>query len=145
MNKNEDYDRMVKKASPDSPVLADCMRAFIVGGLICVIGQFLNNRALAMGYDPKTASLITSVTLIIAASLLTGLGLYSRIGKWAGAGSIVPITGFSNSVTSPAVEYRREGMIMGLGAKIFTIAGPVILYGVLTSMAVGIVYYFVGR
>lgn len=136
---------MVKQASPDSPLFTDCAKAFLVGGLICIIGQFLNNWALARGYDGRTAAMFTSVTLIIAASLLTGLGIYSRIGKWAGAGSIVPITGFSNSVTSPAVEYRREGMIMGLGAKIFTIAGPVILYGVLTSMLVGVFYYFMGR
>ncbi len=142
MGKNAEYDRMVKQASPDSPVLTDCLKAFVAGGLICIIGQFLNNFALARGFDGRTAATITSITLIVAASLLTGLGIYSKIGKWAGAGSIVPITGFSNSVTSPAVEYKREGWIMGLGSKIFTIAGPVILYGVLTSMAVGLVYYF---
>ncbi len=142
---SESYDEMVKKASPDSPLLKDCIRAFAVGGLICVIGQMLTNFALNYGLDEKSAATFTSVTLIVAASLLTGMGLYSKIGKFAGAGSVVPITGFSNSVTSPAVEFKKEGYILGLGSKIFIIAGPVILYGVLTSVIVGMVYYFAGR
>ncbi len=142
---NESYDDMVKKASPDSPLLKDCIRAFAVGGLICVIGQMLTNFALNYGLDERGAATFTSVTLIVAASLLTGMGLYSKIGKFAGAGSIVPITGFSNSVTSPAVEFKKEGYVLGLGSKIFIIAGPVILYGVLTSIIVGMVYYFAGR
>ena len=142
---SESYDDMVKKASPDSPLLKDCIRAFAVGGLICVIGQMLTNFALNYGLDEKSAATFTSVTLIVAASLLTGLGLYSKIGKFAGAGSIVPITGFSNSVTSPAVEFKKEGYVLGLGSKIFIIAGPVILYGVLTSIIVGMFYYFAGR
>ncbi|MBQ9518881.1 MAG: stage V sporulation protein AC [Firmicutes bacterium] len=142
---SESYDDMVKKASPDSPLLKDCIRAFAVGGLICVIGQMLTNFALNYGLDEKSAATFTSVTLIVAASLLTGLGLYSKIGKFAGAGSIVPIPGFSNSVTSPAVEFKKEGYVLGLGSKIFIIAGPVILYGVLTSIIVGMFYYFAGR
>lgn len=142
---SESYDEMVKKASPDSPLLKDCIRAFAVGGLICVIGQMLTNFALNYGLDERSAATFTSVTLIVAASLLTGMGLYSKIGKFAGAGSVVPITGFSNSVTSPAVEFKKEGYILGLGSKIFIIAGPVILYGVLTSVIVGMVYYFAGR
>lgn len=136
---------MVKKASPDSPIISDCVKAFFVGGLICVIGQLLHNYILAYGVDEKTASTLTSVILIASASLLTGLGIYSKIGKFAGAGSIVPITGFSNSVTSPAVEFKQEGFILGVGSKIFIIAGPVILYGTLTSVVVGIFYYFFGR
>lgn len=139
------YDEMVKKSSPDSPLFTDCLKAFAAGGLICVMGQALTNWGLGLGLDEKTAGLCTSVILIAGASLLTGLGLYSKIGKFAGAGSIVPITGFSNSVTSPAVEFKQEGFILGLGAKIFTVAGPVILYGVLTSMGVGVLYYFFGR
>lgn len=142
---NDSYEEMVKKASPDSPLLKDCIRAFAVGGLICVIGQMLTNFALNYGLDERGAATFTSVTLIVAASLLTGMGLYSKIGKFAGAGSIVPITGFSNSVTSPAVEFKKEGYVLGLGSKIFIIAGPVILYGVLTSIIVGMFYYFAGR
>ena len=142
---SESYDEMVKKASPDSPILKDCIRAFAVGGLICMKGQLLTNTALNYGLDERSAATFTSVTLIVVASLLTGLGLYSKIGKFAGAGSIVPITGFSNSVTSPAVEFKKEGYVLGLGSKIFIIAGPVILYGVLTSILVGMVYYFAGR
>ena len=136
---------MVKKASPNSPIASDCIKAFIVGGLICVIGQLLHNFILSYGADEKTAATLTSVILIVSASLLTGLGIYSKIGKFAGAGSIVPITGFSNSVTSPAVEFKQEGLILGVGSKIFIIAGPVILYGTLTSVIVGIFYYFFGR
>ena len=142
---SESYDEMVKKASPDSPLLKDCIRAFAVGGLICAIGQMLTNFALNYGFDERSAATFTSVTLIVVASLLTGMGIYSKIGKFAGAGSIVPITGFSNSVTSPAVEFKKEGYVLGLGAKIFVIAGPGILYGVLTSIVVGMVYYFAGR
>lgn len=143
---NKKYEKMVQKASPNSPIFMNCIKAFFVGGFICTIGQFINNMVTKYGAaDEKTAGLYTSVILIFTASLLTGLGLYSKIGKFAGAGSIIPITGFSNSVTSPAVEFKKEGFIMGLGAKIFTIAGPVILYGVLTSIIVGIVYYFFGR
>lgn len=141
----EKYNKMVKEVSPNSPIVKDCLRAFLVGGLICTIGQLINDFAMSFGADEKTAGTYTSVILIIAASLLTGMGVYSKIGKFAGAGSIVPITGFSNSVTSPAVEFKQEGFILGLGAKIFIIAGPVILYGVLASIAVGTVYFFMGR
>ncbi len=140
----EQYDKMVKKASPDSPILKNCIKAFIVGGVICTVGQIITNIAKLWGADVEEAGTYTSVILVVAASLLTGLGLYSKLGKFAGAGSIVPITGFSNSVTSPAIEFKKEGMILGLGAKIFIVAGPVILYGVLTSVLVGIVYYFLG-
>ncbi|MBQ6553715.1 MAG: stage V sporulation protein AC [Firmicutes bacterium] len=144
-NIKQKYSEMVKKASPNSPIASDCIKAFIVGGLICVIGQLLHNFILSYGADEKTAATLTSVILIVSASLLTGLGIYSKIGKFAGAGSIVPITGFSNSVTSPAVEFKQEGLILGVGSKIFIIAGPVILYGTLTSVIVGIFYYFFGR
>lgn len=140
----EQYDKMVKRASPDSPIIKNCIKAFIVGGIICTIGQVITNIAKFYGADTETAGTYTSVILVVAASILTGLGLYSKLGKFAGAGSIVPITGFSNSVTSPAIEFKKEGMILGLGAKIFIVAGPVILYGVLTSVIVGIVYFIFG-
>lgn len=140
----EQYDEMVKKASPNSPIVKNCIKAFIVGGIICTIGQIITNIAKFYGASTEDAGTYTSVILVIAASVLTGLGLYSKLGKFAGAGSIVPITGFSNSVTSPAIEFKKEGMILGLGAKIFIVAGPVILYGVLASVIVGIVYYIFG-
>lgn len=140
--KQQEYQKKVEKASPNSPIIADCIRAFIVGGIICVIGQIITNFCESMGAGTEDAATYTSVILVVTASLLTGVGLYEKIGKFAGAGSIVPITGFSNSVTSPAIEFKKEGFILGLGAKIFIVAGPVILYGVLTSVIVGIIYYF---
>lgn len=139
----QEFQAMVKKASPNSNLLLDCLKAFLVGGLICTIGQFITNMLSSYGFSKNETGMYTSIILIFVASLLTGLGLYAKIGKFAGAGSIVPITGFSNSVTSPALEFKKEGFILGLGAKIFTIAGPVILYGTLTSVIVGIIYYFV--
>lgn len=141
--KQQEYQKKVENASPNSPIVADCIRAFIVGGIICVIGQIITNICKSMGAGTEEAATCTSVILVAAASLLTGLGLYEKLGKFAGAGSLVPITGFSNSVTSPAIEFKKEGFILGLGAKIFIVAGPVILYGVLTSVVVGIIYYFV--
>ncbi len=137
------FQNMVKKASPNSAIFTNCIKAFFVGGIICCIGQFITNFFVNNGYPKEDASLYTSITLIFLSSLLTGLGLYAKLGKFAGAGSIVPITGFSNSVTAPAIEFKKEGFVLGLGAKIFIVAGPVILYGTLTSIIVGIVYYFV--
>ena len=138
----ERYSKMVDSSSPNSPVVSNCIRAFIVGGIICTIGEVIMNISMLYGADTESAGMYTSVILVITASILTGLGIYSKIGKFAGAGSIVPITGFSNSVTSPAIEFKKEGYILGLGAKIFIIAGPVILYGALASVVVGLVYYF---
>lgn len=139
----QEFQDMVKKVSPNSNLALDCLKAFIVGGLICCFGQFITNTLANYGFSKNETGMYTSIVLIFIASLLTGLGLYAKIGKFAGAGSIVPITGFSNSVTSPALEFKKEGFILGLGAKIFIIAGPVILYGTLTSVIVGIIYYFV--
>ncbi|MDO4301746.1 MAG: stage V sporulation protein AC [Clostridia bacterium] len=139
----EKYSNMVKKASPGSPIVTNCIKAFVVGGIICCIGQFIMNCCSVFGLSVEDSNTYTSIILVVLASLLTGLGLYSKLGNFAGAGSIVPITGFSNSVTAPAIEFKKEGFILGLGAKIFIVAGPVILYGVLTSIVVGIIYYFV--
>lgn len=139
-NKKE-YAELVKKASPNSPLWSNCIKAFVVGGGICVIGQLLTNAFLGKGMSQEDAALSTSIILILGSAVLTGFGLYGRFGSFSGAGTIVPITGFANSVVSPAIEFKKEGFILGLGAKIFVVAGPVILYGVLTSMAVGLIYY----
>lgn len=136
------YKEMVEKASPNSNIGVNCVWAFFVGGIICVIGQLIANGFIYYGYPKDDALMLTSVTLIFIGALLTGLNLYDNIGKYAGAGSIVPITGFSNSVVSPAMEYKKEGYILGMGAKMFTVAGPVIVYGVISSVVVGIIYYF---
>ena len=139
----QQYDEMVKKASPNSPTATDCLKAFVSGGLICVIGQLLLDFFAGQGISEKDAAMWESITLIGLSAILTALGIYERLGKFCGAGTIVPITGFANSVVSPAVEFKKEGMVFGMAAKMFVVAGPVIVYGTLTSMLVGLVYYFV--
>ena len=138
---NNEYSKMVQKASPNSPIITNCIKAFFVGGLICDLGQFFINTFKSLGCTIEQSNSYTSIILIFIASLLTGLGLYSKIGKFAGAGSIVPITGFSNSVTAPAIEFKKEGFVFGVAAKMFTIAGPVLVYGIGTSVIIGIIYY----
>ena len=132
---------MVQKASPDSPIIMDCVKAFVSGGAICSIGQMLRNYFTGQGLSTGDTGLAVSLILIAAAVLLTGLGLFGKIGKFCGAGTIVPITGFANSVASPAIEFKKEGWVFGLGAKMFQVAGPVIVYGTVTSIFVGIIYY----
>ena len=139
-NKNK-FKQMVEQSSPNTNFLINCLNAFWIGGLICVIGQFITNFFLKMDFDIDISRAMTCVILIFFGVLLTGLGVYDKIGKHAGAGSIVPITGFANSVAAPALEFKREGFIFGVGAKIFVIAGPVIVYGTLASVIVGIFYY----
>ena len=139
----QQYDEMVKKASPNSPIATDCLKAFVSGGLICVIGQLLLDFFTGQGISEKNAAMWESITLIGLSAILTALGIYERLGKLCGAGTIVPITGFANSVVSPAIEFKKEGMVFGMAAKMFVVAGPVIVYGTLTSMLVGTVYYFV--
>ena len=139
----EDYSRLVSKMTPPSRHLRGCLRAFWVGGLICSIGQALNLLAEALELTEMTAPMFTSVVLIFLGTTLTGVGVYDKIGRYAGAGSIVPITGFANSVAAPAIEFRREGMVLGLGAKLFQIAGPVLTYGISASIVVGLVYWAV--
>ena len=134
INKNT-YDKMTKKASPPSPKLKDCILAFLVGGFICALGETLS--FIYTEYckiNPESVKLLVPVTLITIAAILTGLGIFEKIAKYAGAGTLVPITGFSNAVVSPAVEFKSEGFILGVGAKMFTIAGPVIVYGVSASV-----------
>ena len=137
------YDRLVKQASPNSPIWKNCVRAFASGGLICAFGQALLMLYTKKGISETDASLWVSITLIGISAVLTALGLYEKLGKFCGAGTIVPITGFANSVVSPAIEFKKEGMVFGMAAKMFLVAGPVIVYGTLTSMAVGLVYYLV--
>lgn len=139
----QSYDAMVKKASPNSPILSNCIKAFVSGGLICVLGQALLMLYTKKGISEADAALWVSITLIGISAVLTAFGLYEKLGKFCGAGTIVPITGFANSVVSPAIELKKEGMVFGMAAKMFIVAGPVIVYGTLTSMAVGLIYYLV--
>ena len=136
------YQIMTKKASPGSKSWIDIPSAFVIGGLICTVGEYLLNTFKNNGFDTKTAGAWTSVTLVFLSALLTGLELYEKIAKHGGAGTLVPITGFANAVVSPALEFKSEGFILGLGAKIFIISGPVILYGTVASVIYGLVYYF---
>lgn len=137
----KEYDKLVKSMMPRSPIVKDCSFAFVIGGLICTLGQLLINSYTALGLDKTDASTAASMTLVALSALLTGLSLYDDIAKYAGAGTLVPITGFANSIAAPAVEFKTEGFILGVGAKMFTIAGPVIVYGVSASVVYGIIYY----
>lgn len=139
----DQYPQMVDDVSPKNKVVTNSFRAFWVGGAICTFGQFMTNMLIAYGLTQVEAAGFASVILIFLGSALTALNLYERIGKYAGGGSAIPITGFANSMVSAAVEHKSEGYIFGLGAKIFTIAGPVIVYGIISSTAVGIIYYFI--
>ena len=139
------YQKLVERLSPKSDMANGVFRAYWVGGVICVIGQLINDVfSYGLKWGMQSASTATSICLIFIASLLTGLGVYDKIGKYAGAGSIVPITGFANSVVSPAMEYRREGLVMGVGAKMFTLAGPVLVYGIGGSVIVGLIALAMG-
>lgn len=136
------YSEMYKEASHGTKWWITIPKAFFFGGLICMIGQSIFNMYSYFGLDKDASAMATSVSLVFFAALFTGLGWYDRIAKHAGAGTLVPITGFANSVAAPALEFKTEGMILGLGAKIFIISGPVILYGTLASIVYGIIYYF---
>ena len=136
------YSEMVKKASPDSKCMRDVPLAFLIGGLICVIGQALTDLYAYLGCDDRTAAAFCTITLVFLSAFFTGLGLYEKLAKYGGAGTLVPVTGFANAVASPAVEFKSEGYILGLGAKIFIIAGPVILYGTAASVLYGLIYFF---
>ena len=127
--------------SPKSPIVKDCRNAFLIGGLICTIGQVFINLYTKLGLEKQDASTAASMTLVVISAILTGLSLYDNIAKHAGAGTLVPITGFANSIAAPAVEFKTEGFILGVGAKMFTIAGPVIVYGVSASVVYGLIYW----
>ena len=137
----KDYDKLVQKAAPKSPMGKDCLNAFWIGGLICVLGQILTNSYGSLGLEKDAASTATSITLVTLSALLTGLSLYDNLAKYGGAGTLVPITGFANAIAAPAVEFKTEGFILGVGAKLFTIAGPVIVYGLSASVVYGFVYW----
>ena len=135
------YSKMVEKASPPSPKIKNFILAFVIGGIICVIGQLLRELYEYLAIPEEIIKMLIPVSLIFIASLLTGLKLFHKIAKHAGAGTLVPITGFSNAVTSPAIEFKNEGWILGVGAKIFAIAGPVIAYGTVASVVYGVIYW----
>ena len=137
----KEYEKMVQSLAPKSPMWKDCINAFWIGGLICTLGQLIMNGYLALEMEKMEASCATSMTLVAIAALLTGFSIYDDIAKFAGAGTLVPITGFSNAVAAPAIEFKTEGFILGVGAKMFTIAGPVIVYGVSASVIYGLIYW----
>ncbi len=141
---NKEYNEYVKKKTPNSKLFSNCCKAFLVGGIICVIGQALLSLFEKFGLDAEPAGTAASITLVFCGALLTGFDIYPKIAKFGGAGTVVPITGFANSVVSPALEAKTEGMVLGVGAKIFTIAGPVILYGILASWVAGAAYFIIG-
>lgn len=138
---NSDYGQMVKKASPPSNSKRNIPLAFLFGGAICTLGEAFINLYTYLGMERDDASAVASITLVFIAALLTGLNVYDNIAKYAGAGTLVPITGFSNAMTSPALEFKSEGYILGLGAKLFQIAGPVIVYGIASGIVYGIILY----
>lgn len=137
----KDYQNIVDKHSPKNKVLQNSWRAFWVGGTICAIGEVLNNVYIYMGLNKTNASGATIITLIFLSTVLTALNIYDKIGNYAGAGSIIPITGFANSMVSAAMEYKSEGYVFGMGAKLFSVAGPVIVFGTIASVIIGIIYY----
>ncbi|MGI6403533.1 MAG: stage V sporulation protein AC [Oscillospiraceae bacterium] len=138
---NRSYDQMVKKASPPSKSGQNISLAFLVGGAICTLGHALIKLFIRMGVPEETAFPAASVTLVFLSALFTGLNIYDKLAKWGGAGTLVPITGFANAITAPALEFKSEGYVMGLGAKMFIIAGPVIVYGIATGVVYGIILY----
>ena len=137
----KEYSDMTKKASPKSPKLTNCLKAFLIGGFICFIGQVLMYLFQKSGFNEQETKTLTSVVLIVLTAILTGIGVFDKIAKHAGAGTLVPITGFANAVSSPAIEFKSEGYVAGLGAKLFIIAGPVIVYGVSASIIYGAVLW----
>lgn len=142
--KDKIYNEYVKENTPKKSWLFNLCKAYVVGGLICTLGQLVTNLYLRLGMEQETATLYTTLSLIFLSILFTGLNLYQKLANFAGAGTIVPITGFANSVASPAIEFKEEGWVFGVGSKIFTIAGPVILYGVFCSWILGVLYWIGG-
>ena len=139
----EEYEQYVSQKMPKTKTFSGCIKAFLVGGLISVIGQLVITAGKAIGFQNDQLSAFTAIVMVFLGATLTGIGVYDKIGQFAGAGSIVPITGFANSIVSPAMEYRREGLVLGIGAKMFIIAGPVLVYGYGTSILVGLIYWLI--
>ena len=140
LDSKKEYQNYVNKKSPNSPIIKNCFNAFWVGGLICSIGQIILNICKSRGLSQEISGTIVSIILIGISAFLTGLNIFNKIGKFAGAGSLIPITGFANSIVSPAMEYKSEGYVMGVGGKMFTVAGPVLVFGISASIIVGLVY-----
>ena len=138
---NEQYAKYVKKMSPNSALIKDMLNAFWIGGLICAIGQLVRSGLTALGLDELAVGAGTAVLMVLLGASFTGMDLYDDIAKVAGAGTVVPITGFANAIVSPAMEFRSEGLVTGLGAKMFTVAGPVLVYGVSASVVYGLIYW----
>lgn len=141
LDSKKDYQNYTNKKSPNSPIFKNCFNAFWIGGLICTIGQFIMEFCKFKGLELTLSSTITSIVLIFLSAFLTSLNIFNKIGKFAGAGSLIPITGFANSIVSPAMEYKSEGYVMGVGGKMFTVAGPVLVFGISTAIIVGIIYF----
>ncbi|MGO3167877.1 stage V sporulation protein AC [Senegalia sp. (in: firmicutes)] len=142
---NEEYMKYVEEKVPKPSYFKNAIRAFLVGGLICSLGQLFLNYYTSIGLDKKGVASAVPMTLVFLSALFTGIGLYDKLGRFAGAGSIVPITGFANSIVSPAMEFKREGYVFGVAAKMFVVAGPVLVYGYGSSIVYGIIYYFANR
>ena len=139
---NKEYKRYVDKMTPNSPIFKDMLLAFLFGGAICTIGQLIFNGFSMLDLKETTVSMLTSSTMVFIGAFLTGIGVYDKLAKHAGAGTIVPITGFANAVASPAIEFKTEGLVYGMAAKMFIVAGPIIVYGVLAGTLVGLIYLF---
>ena len=139
INTNQQYSDYVDKKTPNSPILKNCFNAFWVGGLICTIGQFIFDYCKFKGLSETACSTTVSIILIGISAILTSLNIFNKLGKFAGAGSLVPITGFANSIVAPAIEYKSEGYVMGVGAKMFTVAGPVLVFGISSAVLVGLI------
>ena len=139
--RNENYNQYVKQITPKHSGFKNVLAAYLVGGIICTLGQFFINYYIYLGADKEMAKAYNTITLVFLSVLLTSVGIYQKLAKFGGAGTLVPITGFANSVAAPAVEYKKEGQVFGIGVNIFTIAGPVILYGIFSSWILGLIYY----
>lgn len=137
----QEYSEMTKQASPNSKLFLNCIKAFFIGGTICTLGQGLTEMYMLFHLTEDTSRILTSVSLVFLGGLLTSLGIYDNIAKHGGAGTLVPITGFANSIVAPAIEFKSEGYILGLGAKMFVIAGPVLVYGITASVIFGVIYW----
>jgi stage V sporulation protein AC len=142
---SKQYEEYIKNKMPKPKYLKNCVAAFISGGIICDVAQFISNTAKNYGYNQEAVSSVTATSMVFLGAFLTGIGIYDRIGRFAGAGSIVPITGFANSMVSPAMEFKREGFVFGVGAKMFILAGPVLVYGISTSIVIGVIHYLFGK
>lgn len=138
------YEKYSKQFTPKPTYFANCLRAFIIGGLVCTVAYYVNNLLIAKGLSEKDASTYVTIGIVALAQLLTGFGVFDTIAKFSGAGVIVPISGFANSMVAPAIEYKKEGLVLGVGAKLFSVAGPVLVCGITSATVVGVIYWIIG-